>query len=60
LRGLVDRVVSSGARIERSANDPRSGYYKVLGFNGPGDPEIGYDRQNGLKLYFDEFGNLQV
>jgi hypothetical protein len=58
-RRLVDRVISFGTRTERSANDPRGGYYKTLAFGDPGDPEIGYNGQNGLKLYFDEFGNLK-
>ena len=42
--------------MSRSSGDSRGGYYKDYDF---GDVEVGANGQNGLRLIFDEFGNLK-
>ena len=48
---------------ELAADIPMYQRHGVVGiflvFDGPNDPEIGYDGQNALKLFFDGNGNLK-
>ncbi|MEV6022155.1 hypothetical protein [Streptomyces sp. NPDC052036] len=59
LGGLIQRTIRNGTRTERSAGDPRGGYYITHSFDEMDDPEIGHQGQNGLKLFVDEFNNLK-
>lgn len=55
LRQMIDEAMQNGTKVPRSSSDPRGGYYKDYAFD---DIETGMNHQNGLRLTFDEFGNL--
>jgi RHS repeat-associated protein len=55
LKEMIDEAMQNGTKVARSTGDPRGGYYKDYAFD---DIETGLNHQNGLRLTFDEFGNL--
>src|SRR5207248_1439017 len=55
LKEMIDEAMQNGTKVPRSSSDPRGGYYKDYAFD---DIETGMNHQNGLRLTFDEFGNL--
>ena len=57
LKEMIQEAMNNGTRVNRAAGDVRGGYYKDFDF---GDIQVGVNGQNGIRLAFDEFGNLKT
>ena len=57
LKQMINEAMEHGTKVSRSSSDLRAGYYKDYAFD---DVDVGLRRQNGIRLVFDEFGNLKT
>jgi len=57
LKQMINEAMEHGTEVPRSSSDLRAGYYKDYAFD---DVEVGLRHQNGIRLVFDEFGNLKT
>ncbi|WP_204014834.1 polymorphic toxin-type HINT domain-containing protein [Virgisporangium aurantiacum] len=57
LEWMIRRTMEHGRTVDRAAGDARGGFYKEFDF---GNMQVGLDGQNGLRVAFDEFGNVKT